>query len=175
MTPTRPRKFPLGWLYSLSSTWKAFWRLLTVPETKTVRRASSVPVSCTFRLNSWANFLIFSTSAGSAPYAFSKSVRDRCLKPGFARALFNSWRFASDLERIRMEISTVWSGCELWIRRAPRTALRSLPASTLNFPAEVTTAPSFGGTERLGTNCDWESHRGEVQGRPAVQMESETA
>ena len=33
MAPTRPRKFPLGWLYSLSSTLKAFWRLATVPDT----------------------------------------------------------------------------------------------------------------------------------------------
>jgi hypothetical protein len=31
----------------------------------------------------------------------------------------------------------------------------------------------FGGTERLGTDCDRESRGREVQGRPAVQMSPE--
>ncbi len=31
----------------------------------------------------------------------------------------------------------------------------------------------FGGTERPGTGCDWESRGREIQGRPAVQMSPE--
>src|SRR5277367_4148217 len=77
-----------------------------------------------------------------------------------------------------METSMVWSRCELRIRRAPRTGLRSLPEITLNFRAVVavvTTAPSFGGNRAAGNRSRQESHsRGKTEGRPAVQRSPET-